>query len=303
MATNLLAPGHTACLGCGEALAARLVVNAAGPSTIIAEATGCLEIISSRYPESAWNVPWIHSLFDNTAAVAAGIAAALRATGREGQVNVLSQGGDGATADIGFGPLSGAWERGHDVLYVCYDNEAYMNTGIQRSGLTPFHARTSTSPPGRQSLGNPTLKKDLPAIAVAHGVPYVATTSVGWPRDIERKVKKALSIRGPKYLQIHVPCPLGWGFDPSQTVDLAKLAVSSGLYPIFEYENGILTGSMKVKPVPVEEYLKRQVRFRHLFAAAKPELEEQVRAIQAVADANLVKYQMVTPPAEAPTGA
>jgi len=294
-ATNLFAPGHTACLGCGEALAARLVINAAGANTIIAEATGCLEIISSRYPESAWQVPWIHSLFDNTAAVAAGIEAALRATGRIGQVNVLSQGGDGATADIGFGPLSGAWERGHDVLYVCYDNEAYMNTGVQRSGLTPFHARTSTSPPGSASLGNPTLKKDLPAIAVAHGVPYVATSTVGFPRDIERKVKKALSVRGPKYLQIHVPCPLGWGFDASQTLDLAKLAVQTGLYPIFEYENGELTGSMKVKPRPVEDYLKPQVRFRHLFAAGKPDLAQEIAAIQAVADRNLVKYQMVVP--------
>jgi len=298
MAKSLLAPGHTACLGCGEALAARLVINAAGPNTIIAEATGCLEIISSRYPESAWEVPWIHSLFDNTAAVAAGIEAALQATGRAGQVNVLSQGGDGATADIGFGPLSGAWERGHDVLHICYDNEAYMNTGVQRSGLTPFHARTSTSPPGKLSLGNPTLKKDMPAIALAHGVPYVATSSAAFPRDIERKVKKALSIRGPKYLQIHVPCPLGWGFDPSQTVEMGKLAVQTGLYPIFEYENGVLTGSMKVKPRPVEDYLKAQVRFRHLFAAKGEALEEQIRAIQQIADANLVKYQMYTPPAE-----
>ncbi len=296
MAKSLLAPGHTACLGCGEALASRLVVTAAGPNTIIAEATGCLEIISSRYPESAWEVPWIHSLFDNTAAVAAGIEAALRAQGKIGEVNVLSQGGDGATADIGFGPLSGAWERGHDVLYVCYDNEAYMNTGIQRSGLTPFHARTSTSPPGKVSLGNPTLKKDLPAIAVAHGVPYVATSSAAWPRDIQTKVKKALSIRGPKYLQIHVPCPLGWGFDSSQTVNLGKLAIQCGLYPIFEYTNGELTGSMKVKPVPVEEYLKAQVRFRHLLTG-KPEANEELRRIQEVADRNLLKYQMVSQPA------
>ena len=289
-ATNLFAPGHTACLGCGEALAARLVINAAGANTIIAEATGCLEIISSRYPESAWQVPWIHSLFDNTAAVAAGIEAALRATGRIGQVNVLSQGGDGATADIGFGPLSGAWERGHDVLYVCYDNEAYMNTGVQRSGLTPFHARTSTSPPGSASLGNPTLKKDLPAIAVAHGVPYVATSTVGFPRDIERKVKKALSVRGPKYLQVLCPCPAGWKSDPERSIQLGRMAVESNVWPLYEVENGVYTVRKPAKKTPIKDYFMMQGRFRRLH-------EDELSEIQKIVDSEwqlLLKKEKMT---------
>lgn len=206
---NLFAPGHTACAGCGQSLAVRLVLRAAGRNVIVTNPTGCLEIFSSNYPQSAWEVPWIHSLFENSSAVAAGIEAALKATGRLDRVRVIAQGGDGATADIGFGAISGVWERGHDILYICYDNEAYMNTGIQRSGLTPYDASTTTSPSGRKSWGNPTPKKDLPQIAVAHRVPYVATATVAYPHDLDRKVKKSLSIRGPKYLQIHVPCPVG----------------------------------------------------------------------------------------------
>ncbi|MDD5237017.1 MAG: thiamine pyrophosphate-dependent enzyme, partial [Candidatus Omnitrophica bacterium] len=196
----LFIAGHTACAGCGQSLAARLVIEAAGANTIVANNTGCLEVFSTAFPESAWNVPFIHSLFENCAAVASGVEAALKFLGKKDTTNVIAQGGDGGTADIGLQALSGMWERGHDILYVCYDNEAYMNTGIQRSGLTPFATNTTTSPIAEKSFGNPRPKKPMPEIANAHGIPYVATASAGYPQDIQRKVKKAISIKGPKYI-------------------------------------------------------------------------------------------------------
>jgi pyruvate ferredoxin oxidoreductase beta subunit len=282
---HLFVAGHTACAGCGQAIAAMLVVDAAGPNTIITNNTGCLEVLSTCFPETAWAVPWIHSLFENAAAVASGVEAALKQQGKWETVRVIAQGGDGSTADIGLQALSGMFDRGHDVLYVCYDNEAYMNTGVQRSGLTPFYSSTTTSPSGKASHGNPLPKKNMVAIAAAHGIPYAASASVGYPRDIQTKVKKAMSKRGPKYLQIHVPCPLGWRHDPSQTIEIAKLAVESGLYPLVEYENGQLVAVRKIAEIrPVTEYLKAQARFRHLFA---PGGEEQVKFIQSIADANI----------------
>jgi len=288
---HLLASGHTACPGCGQSLAARLVFRASGRNVMVVNSTGCLEVFSSKYPESAWEVPWIHSLFENTAAVASGIEAALRITGRLDDIRVIAQGGDGSTADIGLGAISGMLERGHDVLYICYDNEAYMNTGIQRSGLTPYYARTTTSPPGRVSMGNWRPKKDVPQIVLAHGVPYVATASVGYPMDLDRKVRKALSIRGSKYVQIHVPCPLGWGSDPSQSIEIARLAVNTGLYPLYEVEEGVLRSQKIPKRVPVEEYLKIQTRFRHLFD--KDGAKDEVKEIQRMADANIEKYGLI----------
>jgi len=292
---NLIAPGHSACLGCGELLAARLVLQAVGPNVIIVQATGCMEVTTTKYPESAWEVPWIHSLFDNIGAVAAGIEMALRAMGKEGSAKVIAQGGDGALADIGFGPLSGMWERGHNVMTVCYDNEAYMNTGVQRSGLTPFAARTSTSPPGKQSFGNWLPKKDMVEIALAHGLPYVATSSPAYPRDLMRKAKKAAEVQGPSYLQLLVPCPLGWGFGSAETINIGKLAIQSGIYPIVEFENGELVGWMRVpsKRPTVEEYLSKQVRFRHL---AGEKAKDQVARIQAIADANIARFKLDQPP-------
>src|SRR3989338_747575 len=273
---HLFGSGHTACAGCGQAIAARLVVDVTGKNTIIANNTGCLEVFSTKYPESAWGVPWIHSLFENAAAVASGVEAALKYLGTKDKITVISQAGDGGTADIGLQALSGMWERGHDILSVCYDNEAYMNTGIQRSGLTPFGTNTTTSPPGAASFGNFRFKKPVPEIALAHGIPYVATASVAFPLDIQKKVKKAISIKGPKYLQIHVPCPLGWRHEPHETVNVSKLAIDTGLYPIFEYENGKLISARKIaKKVPVEEYLKVQGRFRHLLNSP-----EQIKLVQ-----------------------
>ena len=290
MNTYALAPGHRACMGCGQALGARLAITAAGQNVIVANATGCLEVFSTSYPDTAWRVAWIHSLFENAAAVASGVEAALKAMGRT-DTKVIAQGGDGGTADIGLQALSGMLERGHDVLYICYDNEAYMNTGVQRSSLTPFGANTSTSPRGRIGWGNETRKKDLPAIAAAHHIPYVATASVGFYQDLQRKVKKAMSITGPKYLQIHVPCPLGWAYASGETIKIAKLAVNCGLAPIYEMENGAVTGVHKIsKKVPVVEYLQPQARFRHLF---QPGREKELEEIQAIADANIKRYGLM----------
>ena len=285
-----LAPGHRACMGCGEALGARLAITAAGQNVIVSNATGCLEVFSTAYPDTAWNVAWIHSLFENAAAVASGVEAALKALGRT-DTRGIAQGGDGGTADIGLQALSGMMERGHDVLYICYDNEAYMNTGVQRSSLTPFASNTSTTPRGRVGWGNQTRKKDLAAIAAAHHIPYVATASIGFYQDLQRKVKKAMSLTGPKYLQIHVPCPLGWGYGSESTIKIAKLAVNTGLVPLYEMENGVITNVRKIsKKAPVTEYLQPQVRFRHLF---QPGREHELAEIQEIADANIAQYGLM----------
>ncbi len=288
MKQNLIAPGHAGCAGCGELLGALLALNAAGPNVIYTNATGCLEVVTTRMPQSAWRVPWIHSLFENAASVASGIRAGLKALGKEDEAKVIAMGGDGGTADIGLQCLSGMFERGDDVLYICYDNEAYMNTGIQRSGLTPLDAFTTTSPAGKMSWGNDRPKKDLAAIAAAHNIPYVATASVAYPRDLEKKVKKALSIQGPKFIHLHVPCPVGWRHASGLTIEIAKLAVQTALYPIYELENGKLTVRKVPKRKPVEEYLKLQGRFRHLFNSEGGRAE--IERIQAIADANAERF-------------
>ena len=286
-------PGHRACAGCGQASAARIVMETAGANCIVANATGCLEVFSTPYPETAWGVPWVHSLFENAPAVASGVEAALKKQGRLADTRVIAMGGDGATLDIGFGALSGMFERNHDILYVCMDNEAYMNTGVQRSGSTPFAASTTTSPAGRESFGEDRPKKDLPAIAAAHGIPYVATASMVIFADLRRKVKKALETRGAKYIQVHVPCPPGWGYDEKNSLDIGKLAVDTALYPLVEWENGQVVRVRKIKQVPVEEYLKTQRRFRHLFRGE--EGKARIAEIQALADANVAKYGLVDP--------
>ncbi len=238
-------PGHRACAGCGQAVAARLVMEVAGPNTIVCNATGCLEVFSTPHPETAWGVPWLHSLFENCPSIASGVEAALKKQGRLDETRIVAFGGDGATLDIGFGALSGMFERNHDILYVCMDNEAYMNTGVQRSGATPFAANTSTTPTGRRSFGEDRPKKDLPSIAAAHGIPYVAVASMALFPDLKRKVKKALETRGAKYIQVHVPCPPGWGYDDKLSLDIGKLAVECGLYPLVEWENGEVAASAR----------------------------------------------------------
>jgi pyruvate ferredoxin oxidoreductase beta subunit len=294
--TNSLNSGHRACQGCGEALGARYAIDAAMHATrnqmVAANATGCLEVFSTPYPETSWQIPWIHSLFGNTAAVATGIAAALRVKGRA-DVRVVAQGGDGGTTDIGFGCLSGMFERNDDVLYICYDNEAYMNTGVQRSSATPAAARTATTMAVGAEPGNVFGQgKNLPAIAIAHGVQYVATAIVSELRDLEAKVRRAMEFRGARYLHICVPCPLGWGHASHDTIRIARLAKETGLFPVFEAEHGEVTGVSKIRrPLPVEEYLRPQKRFAHLFA---PEPRTGVIAqIQAMADRNIRKFGLL----------
>ena len=291
--TNSLNSGHRACQGCGEALGARYAIDAAMRATdkqlIAANATGCLEVFSTPYPETSWQIPWIHSLFGNTAAVATGVAAALKVQGRE-ETRVVAQGGDGGTTDIGFGCLSGMFERNDDVLYICYDNEAYMNTGVQRSSATPPSARTATTQAVGAAPGNVFGQgKNVPLIAMAHEIPYVATASVADVRDLESKVTKAMSIRGARYVHILVPCPLGWGSAPHDTIKLARLAIESGLFPVFEAEDGEITGRRHIRRrVPVEEYLRPQKRFAHLF---RPVLQtEVITGLQAIADRNVRRF-------------
>ena len=282
---DLFASGHRACGGCGQALAARLVADAAGENTIACVATGCLEVFSSPYPDPSWRIPFLHSLFENSAAVASGVEAAYKALNK-GPVNIIAQGGDGSTADIGFQCISGMLERGHNILYVFYDNEAYMNTGIQRSSFTPFAAKTTTTP-----LGNKTGKKNMPMIAADHGIPYIATAAVDDYRDLQRKIKTALAIEGPKYVHILAPCPLGWGHPGDLTIQLCRLAKETCLFPVYEIREGKVTNVRKI-PIkkPVEEYLKLQGRFKHLFkkGAAAPE----VARIQEIADENVRRFNL-----------
>lgn len=282
--------GHRACLGCGEALAARLVTEAAGPDVVYANATGCLEVFTTAWPDSAWRVPWMHSLFGNAAAIGAGMEAALKAQGK--RTKVIAMGGDGGTFDIGFQALSGMLERGHNVLYVCYDNEAYMNTGIQRSSSTPHAAATTTSPAGRERMGKRHLKKDIVTIVAAHHIPYAATASVAYPSDIHKKVRRAMAVDGPSFLHIHTPCPLGWGHDGALTIEIARLAVQTGLFPVIELERGNLVGVLPIRrPRPVRDYLTAQNRFRHLFAD-EARAREELEHLQAIADHNISFYRL-----------
>jgi len=288
---ELFLSGHRACPGCGLALAVRHILQATGPNVIVVTPTGCLETISSPYNFSSWGVPWIHHLFENGPAVATGVVAALKAKGL-GETRVVAIGGDGGTFDIGFGSLSGMLERGDDVLYVCTDNAAYGNTGGQRSGATPLRAATTTDPAGTCSLGKGEAKKDLPAIVAAHGVPYVATASIGFLKDLQRKVKRAMEFCGSRYIQIDQPCPSIWGFGTHLTVELGRLAVNSGLVPLYEMEEGRISKVRKIKKkLPVTDYLKAQRRFRHLFAG--PEGEAEIARIQALADANIARYGLM----------
>jgi pyruvate ferredoxin oxidoreductase beta subunit len=294
--TNSLNSGHRACQGCGEALGARYALDAAmeatGSQLIAANATGCLEVFSTPYPETSWQIPWIHSLFGNAAAVATGIAAAMKVKGRR-DVRVIAQGGDGGTTDIGFGCLSGMFERNDDVLYICYDNEAYMNTGVQRSSATPPAARTATTMAVGKEPGNAFGQgKNVPAIAIAHGIAYVATATVAELHDLEAKVKRAMQFRGARYIHIYVPCPLGWGHASEATIRIARLAKESGLFPVYEAEHGEVVSVSKIrKKVPVAQYLEPQRRFAHLFSPT-PRVEIIAR-IQEMADRNIHKFGLL----------
>ena len=294
--SNSITKGHRACQGCGEVLGARYALDAAmratGGQLIAANATGCLEVFSTPYPESSWQMPWLHSLFANAPSVATGIAAALKVKGRD-DVRVVGQGGDGGTVDIGMACLSGMFERNDDVLFICYDNEAYMNTGVQRSGATPPAARTMTTQAVGSEPGNVFGQgKNMARIAMAHEIPYVATATIAELRDIEAKVERAMGMRGARYLHILVTCPLGWSCAAADSIRVARLAKETGLFPVFEAEHGEVTSVSEIRNQrPVEEYLRVQGRYGHLF---EPTRREDVLAhIQAIADRNIARYGLL----------
>jgi len=281
---ELLAEGHRGCQGCGEALALRQLMKVAGPNTIVCSATGCMEIITSPYPETAWRVPWIHVAFENAAAVAAGVEAGIKILRKHGRyhdrrINILAIGGDGGTADIGLQALSGALERRHDFTYICTDNEAYMNTGIQRSSATPYGASTTTSPAGKDSIGQHTPKKDLPMIVAAHNLPYMATCCPSYPLDLMNKARRAFDTEGPTYLHVLSPCPTGWRHPINLAIEMGRLAVETGVFPLYEIVDGRLHLDPKMeRRKPVAEYLKPQGRFRHLKPPDVEFIQEQVDA-------------------------
>ncbi|TCC24759.1 thiamine pyrophosphate-dependent enzyme [Kribbella speibonae] len=290
---NSLTMGHRACQGCGEALGARYVLDAvmraAGNRAVTVNATGCLEVFSTPYPESSWRVAWLHSLFGNAPAVATGVAAALKAKGRT-DVRVVGQGGDGGTVDIGLACLSGMFERNDDVLYVCYDNGGYMNTGVQRSGATPHGAVTTTTPAGN-SFGQ---GKSLPLIAMAHRIPYVATATVADLRDLEHKVTKAMEYHGARYLHVLVPCPLGWRTASDETIRIARLATETGIFPVFEAVDGEVTEVTRIRRRrPVVDYLRPQGRFAHLFGETPR--DDVISRIQAEADRTVRVFGLTEP--------
>ena len=295
--SNAITSGHRACQGCGEALGARYALDAAMRATnnqlVAVNATGCLEVFTTPYPETSWQLPWLHSLFGNAPAVATGVAAALRVKGRK-DVKVVAQGGDGSTTDIGFGCLSGMFERNDDVLYICYDNEAYMNTGVQRSSATPPLARTATTQAIGDAPGNVFgTGKNLPQIAMAHNIPYVATATVADLHDLENKVTKAMGISGARYIHIMVPCPLGWGSASDATINVARLALESGLFPLYEAEHGEVTKVTKIRrQVMVEDYLRLQKRFAHLFRKGAKDVDG-IAAIQRMANHNIERFGLL----------
>ena len=276
------APGHRACQGCAEALAVRLVAKALGRNVVVASATGCMEIVSSPLPFTSWRVPWFHVAFENAAAVASGIESGLKALMRKGRlpykkIVTIGMAGDGGTADIGIQALSGALERGHDMIYICTDNEAYMNTGIQRSSATPFGASTTTSPSGKIRAGQITWKKNMPAIAAAHNIPYVATACPSYPIDLVQKVKKAAAIEGPAYLHILSVCPTGWRSAPELSIKLGRLAAETGVFPFYEIERGKYRLNIDFPQLrPLKEYTRLQGRFRHLTDEILQEIEKRV---------------------------
>ncbi|NWF77395.1 MAG: pyruvate synthase subunit beta [Chloroflexi bacterium] len=279
---EFLAEGHSFCIGCGEALALRLACKALGKDVIIANATGCIEICTSPLPFTSWRVPWIHTLFENTAAVISGVEAGLKTLTKKNKrpvrdIKCVAIAGDGGTSDIGIQALSGAFERNHEFLYICFDNEAYMNTGVQRSSATPYGASTTTAPAGKFSIGQITRKKNMVAIAAAHDIPYVATACPSYRFDLMKKVRKGAEVKGPAYVHILSPCPTGWRYSTELTVKIGQLAVQTGIFPLYEIENGryrLNADPPKLKPI--EEYLKLQGRYRHLTGEQIERIQEMV---------------------------
>jgi len=276
--------GHRACQGCAEVLAIRLALKGFGRDTILVMATGCMEIISTPLPTTAWKLPWIHVAFENAAAVASGVESAIKVLMSKGKIekkdiHVVAIAGDGATSDIGLQALSGALERGHKFTYICVDNEAYMNTGIQRSSSTPFGAATTTSPPGKRSVGQATWKKDMPKIAAAHNIPYVATACPSYPFDLLSKVKKARMVNGPSYIHILSVCPTGWRIPSAQSIKYGRLSVETGVFPLYEIINGKYNLTYNPEPLRhIVDYFNGQGRYRHLTVKTISKIQEKVNS-------------------------
>ncbi len=309
---ELFLSGHRACAGCAPATVLRLVMKATRGPTIVTNATGCMEVSATIYPYTSWAAPWLHTAFETAGANASGIEAALKILRKKGrikdqQVDVIAFAGDGGTYDIGIQALSGAVERGHDFLFVLYDNEAYMNTGIQRSGGTPYGAATTTSQAGSAVPGKLEQKKPIADIMVAHDMPYVATASPYYWKDLIMKARKGIEVNGPAFLHVFAPCPRGWRSESSKSIELSKLAVETCIFPLWEAVNGeyqLSTPSKVIalapqKKKPVKEYLQMQGRFRHLFA---PKYASMLEQIQTTTDAKwnrVLKKCGITPPAQA----
>jgi pyruvate ferredoxin oxidoreductase beta subunit len=268
------APGHRACAGCGPAIVARMMLKASGKDTIVVNATGCLEVASTPYPETSWRVPWIHGAFENASAIASGVETVLKKLNKK--TNIIVLGGDGGTFDIGLQSLSGAAERGHNVCYICYDNGAYMNTGIQRSGATPKYAATTTTPAGKLIHGKTQNKKNMPFILASHGS-YVATANIAFSQDFIDKIKKGLDYKGLAYIQIFAPCPTGWKYPGNLTIEIAKIAYQTKVTPLFEIENGVFKFTRKVASnKKIDDYLLMQGRFKHLSPKEISEIQKDI---------------------------
>ncbi|HPN54549.1 MAG TPA: thiamine pyrophosphate-dependent enzyme [Candidatus Moranbacteria bacterium] len=296
--TKKLAPGHATCAGCGIPAIVRTVLDATDEPIIVSNATGCLEVTTTIYPNTSWKVPYIHSAFGNAAATASGIDAAQKALMKKsakggsasgGKAKIIAFGGDGGTYDIGLQALSGALERGHDFLYVCYDNEGYMNTGCQRSGATPYGANTETQPAGTQSFGKDKQRKDLMEIVKAHGIKYLAQANAAYLADLKKKAKKALETPGPSFLLVLQPCTSLWRFPTSDYVKVGKLATETNFWPLYEVEDGnYVINYVPKEKKPIEEFLKIQGRFKHLFSDKNKEV---IKQIQQDVDGNFEKLQ------------
>jgi len=275
---ELYGPGHRSCAGCGAAVTVRMVMKALKRPAIIVNATGCMEVTTTIYPYTAWSVPWVHGLFENASAIASGIEAYLKSKkGSQPDADILVFGGDGGTFDIGLQALSGALERRHDFVYICYDNEAYMNTGIQRSSATPEGAWTTTTPVGPASPGKTGPKKDLVGFTLAHHVDYVATASTAYWNDFITKIQKAAAVEGPALIHAIAPCPLGWRFKTEQTIQMGRMAVQTRYFPLFEVEKGKYKLNVNPHQEPLEKFLRMQGRFKHLF---EPKYADELNQLQ-----------------------
>ena len=297
--TENLSPGHTTCAGCPIPIVIRTVLGAINYPKVVTNATGCMEVTTTIYPNTSWKVPYIHSAFENAGATVSGMETAYRALQKnalnknQGEIKFVAFGGDGGTYDIGLQSLSGALERGHDFLYVCYDNGAYMNTGNQRSGATPLGADTETTPWGKDSFGKNNWKKDMMAIVSAHNIPYLATANIAFLQDLKMKVKKAMEYDGPKFLLVFSPCPSLWKFNSSQTIEIAKLATETGFWPLYEIENNrYQINYIPKEKIGIEEFYRSQGRFSHLFK--RKDVDDVIDAIQRDVDANWKKLERLS---------